>query len=165
MKTIKINRIKKSDDIEVPTIPDLLRKLACDELISYHAYITASKNIRGANWLDAKQQFEEHAKDELEHYQSILDRLYQLGTPAHVVFKTVSEACNYYWDIDMEDPKQACEVAKVAEEEAIKGYRNLLIAIAATELEVRDFATQRLAKKNLEAEQDHLQDMIHLIEE
>lgn len=147
------------------SIPDLLRKIACDELISYHAYITGAKNIRGQNWMDIKQEFEQHAKEELDHYNSIIDRLYQLGQPVHAVFKTVAESCNYYWDVDTTDPREAAEIAKKAEEEAIKGYKDLLIAIGNANLEDRDFATQKVAKSNLEKEEDHLQDMIHLMEE
>lgn len=165
MKIKRIVKKKDEDEQVIATIPDLLRKIACDEIISYYAYMTGAQNLRGANWLDARQQFEEHAKDELEHFESIQARLYQLGEPVHAVFKTVAESCNYYWDLDMQDVKTAVEVAKKAEEEAIEGYRALLVAIAETEIGVRDFSTQRLAKKNLETEQDHLQDMIHLIEE
>ena len=162
MKMIK----KKIDEEEQGVdIPALLRKLACDEIVSYHAYITASKNIRGQNWLDVKQEFEQHAKTEFEHYESILDRLYQLGQPVHAVFNTISECAGYYWDMDMSDPKEACEVAKKAEQEAVEGYRSLLVAIAETPVENRDFATQRLAKEHLENEQDHVQDIVHLLEE
>lgn len=163
---MKIVHRKDADEISnTVTIPDLLRKIACNELISYYAYIAASTNIKGKNWADAKQQFDEHAKEELEHFESILSRLYQLGQPCMAVFKNISTACGYYWDMDVEDPMKCCELAKVAEEAAIKDYQDLLVAIANTDISARDFATQRLAKKNLENEQDHLQDMIHLLAE
>ena len=164
---MKIKHIVKKKD-EAPqkeSVAELLKRIACDEIISYYAYSCGAQNVHGENWMDARQQFEEHAKDELEHFESIRARLYQLGVPVHAVFKTVAETCNYYWDLDMSDVKQACEIAKKAEEEAITVYKKLLVVISETKAEERDFATQRLAKKNLEAEEDHREDMVRLIEE
>ena len=112
---MKIVRKKDQEEHGSVSVVDLLRKIACDELISFHAYLTASKNIRGENWMDVKQEFEDHAREELGHYEAILERLFQLGAPVHAVFKTIPESCGYYWDMDMDDPKTACEAAKKAE--------------------------------------------------
>ena len=47
----------------------------------------------------------------------------------------------------------------------MEAYRNLLVVIAETPVKDRDFATQKLAKSNLETEEEHHQDMIHLLAE
>ena len=60
-------------------IIDMLRKILADEIVSYYAYFAGAKNIRGENWMDVKQEFEQHAEDERGHFESVFDRLYQLG--------------------------------------------------------------------------------------
>lgn len=163
---MKMIRKKDAEEENKPgSVVEALRKIACDELISYHAYLTASKNIRGDNWADVKGEFEDHAKEELGHYEDVLARLFQLGEPVHAVFKTIAESCGYYWDMDMDNPKEACEVAKVAEQKAVEAYRGLLVMIANTAPEDRDFVTQKLAKSNLETEEEHVQDIEHLLAE
>lgn len=162
---MKIVRRKDAEEQEKQpgSVVEMLRKIACDELVSYHAYLVASKNIHGNNWMDVKQEFENHAKEELEHYEAVQQRIWQLGKPVHAVFKTVSESCGYYWDMDMDDPKGACEAAEKAEQEAVKAYKELLQFIANTPAEERDFVTQKLAKSNLETEEEHVQDIEHLL--
>lgn len=165
MKIIRNKDAEEPEQKQTGSLVEMLRKIACDELISYHAYITACKNIHGNNWMDVKGEFETHAKEELGHYEAILARLWQLGEPVHAVFKAVSESCGYYWDMDMDDPKGACEAAKKAEREAVKAYKELLQLIANTPVEERDFVTQRLAKSHLETEEEHSQDIAHLLSE
>ena len=44
MKIKRIVRKKDEDDILTVAIPDLLRKIACDEIISYYAYMAGAQN-------------------------------------------------------------------------------------------------------------------------
>lgn len=155
----------KEEQKPTKTIADQLRSIACDELISYHAYTAAARNISGENWMDVKTEFEQHAKEELGHYESILSRLWTLGEDCPAVFKSISEMAGYYWDIETKEPKEACEIALKAEEEAIKGYRMLLATILEQSGGDRDFATQQLAKQNLATEEEHRQDIDRLLQE
>ena len=146
-------------------IIDMLRKILADEIVSYYAYFAGAKNIRGENWMDVKQEFEQHASDEKEHFESVFDRLYQLGYNCQDMLKDVESNCGYYWDVDTIEPKKAAEIAHTAEGKAVEAYEKLLAYIAEQEPAKRDYATERLAKEHLETEQDHLQDMERLVEE
>lgn len=144
---------------------DMLRKILADEIVSYYAYFAGSKNIRGENWMDVKQEFEQHAEDERGHFEAVFGRLYQLGYNCQDMLKDVQSNCGYYWDVDTIEPKKAAEIAHEAEKKAVEAYEKLLTYIAEQEPGKKDFVTQRLAKQHLETEQDHLQDMERLVEE
>lgn len=143
----------------------MLRKILADEIVSYYAYFAGAKNIRGENFMDVKQEFEQHAEDERGHFEAIFGRLYQLGYNCQDMLKDVQSNCGYYWDVDTIEPKKAAEIAHEAEKKAVEAYEKLLTYIAEQEPGKKDFVTQRLAKQHLETEQDHLQDMERLVEE
>jgi len=154
-----------AEDATKSDIIDMLCKILADEYVSYYAYFAGAKNIRGENWMDVKQEFEQHAEDERGHFESVFDRLYQLGYYNKDLLKDIKENAGYYWDVDTKDPKKAAEIARTAEKKAVEAYQKLLAAIAGQEPEKRDYATEKLAKEHLETEQDHLQDMERLVEE
>lgn len=154
----------KTDDAN-NTIIDMLRKILADEYVSYYAYFSGAKNIRGENWMDVKQEFEQHAEDERGHFEAVFDRLYKLGYYCKDKLDSIKENAGYYWDVDTMEPKKAAEIAKEAEKKAVEAYEKLLAYISAQEPGKRDYATEKLAKDHLETEQDHLQDMERLVEE
>ena len=153
----------KTDDSSNAVI-DMLRKILADEIVSYYAYFAGAKNIRGENWMDVKQEFEQHAEDERGHFEAVFGRLYQLGYNCQDMLKDVQSNCGYYWDVDTIEPKKAAEIAHEAEKKAVEAYQKLLVYISEQEPGEKDFVTQRLAKQHLETEQDHLQDMERLVE-
>lgn len=161
--------VEKTDDTKQDgssnEIIDMLRSILADEIVSYYAYFAGAKNIRGENWMDVKQEFEQHAGDELGHFESVFDRLYQLGYYCQDKMSELKERAGYYWDVDTMDPKKAAEIAHTAEGKAVEAYEKLLAYIAKQDPEKRDYATEKLAKAHLETEQDHLQDMERLVEE
>jgi bacterioferritin len=144
---------------------DMLRKILADEIVSYYAYFAGAKNIRGENWMDVKQEFEQHAGDELGHFEAVFDRLYKLGYNCQDMLSAVKDNAGYYWDVDTIEPKKAAEIAHEAEKKAVEAYEKLLAYIAKQDPDKRDYATEKLAKDHLETEQDHLQDMERLVEE
>ena len=162
-------QIAETDDTETDdsdnTVIDMLRKILADEIVSYYAYFAGAKNIRGENFMDVKQEFEQHAEDERGHFEAIFGRLYQLGYNCQDMLKDVQSNCGYYWDVDTIEPKKAAEIAHEAEKKAVEAYQKLLVYISGQEPDKKDFVTQRLAKQHLETEQDHLQDMERLVEE
>ena len=147
------------------SVADLLRSLAADELISYHAYTSGARLLTGSAWMDVNQEFTAHAKEELEHYEAILTRLWQLGEPVPTVFKSIPDMASYYWDIEVESPEAAAKIALQSEKHAVEAYKKLLVFISNQSADEKDFATQKLAKSHLETEQEHFQDMQHLVDE
>lgn len=143
----------------------MLCKILADEYVSYYAYFAGAKNIRGENWMDVKQEFEQHAEDERGHFESVFDRLYQLGYYNKDLLKDIESNCGYYWDVDTMEPKKAAEIAKVAEQKAVEAYEKLLAYLHEQSADKMDYVTEKLAKEHLETEQDHLQDMERLVEE
>lgn len=158
-------QVKTAAETDSTTIIDMLRKILADEIVSYYAYFAGAKNIKGENWMDVKQEFEQHAKDELEHFESVFDRLYQLGYYNKDTADQLKENAGYYWDVDTKDPKKAAEIARKAEEKAVEAYQKLLAFIAGQDADKRDYATEKLAKAHLETEEDHRQDMERLVAE
>ena len=154
----------KQDDSSNEVIK-MLCKILADEYVSYYAYFAGAKNIRGENWMDVKQEFEQHAEDERSHFESVFDRLYQLGYYNKDLLKDIEKNAGYYWDVDTMEPKKAAEIAREAERKAVEAYQKLLAYIAGQAPDKRDYSTEKLAKEHLETEQDHLQDMERLVEE
>lgn len=154
----------KQDDSSNEVIK-MLCKILADEYVSYYAYFAGAKNIRGENWMDVKQEFEQHAEDERGHFESVFDRLYQLGYYNKDLLKDIEKNAGYYWDVDTMEPKKAAEIAREAERKAVEAYQKLLAYIAGQAPDKRDYSTEKLAKEHLETEQDHLQDMERLVEE
>ena len=170
MKITRKQKVADNQQVEDQAQPDsqiaeMLKKILADEYVSYYAYFIGAKNIRGTNWMDVKQEFEQHAEEERKHFESIANRLYQLGIYCEDTLKDIQRNAGYYWDEDTKDPKKAVEIAKIAEEKAVEAYNALLVYISDMKANKKDFVTQRLAKQNLETEQDHLQDMERLLEE
>ena len=161
---VEVTDDEKTDDSSNEVV-DMLRKILADEIVSYYAYFAGAKNIRGENWMDVKQEFEQHAEDERGHFEAVFDRLYKLGYNCQDMLSAVKENCGYYWDVDTIEPKKAAEIAQAAEKKAVEAYENLLAYVAQQEPDERDYATEKLAKDHLETEQDHLQDMERLVEE
>jgi len=168
-KAEESEEIEATDDTETDdsdsTVIDMLRKILADEIVSYYAYFAGAKNIRGENFMDVKQEFEQHAEDERGHFEAIFGRLYQLGYNCQDMLKDVKSNCGYYWDVDTIEPKKAAEIAHEAEKKAVEAYQKLLVYISEQSPDKKDFVTQKLAKGHLETEQDHLQDMERLVEE
>ena len=169
---MKLKVMKKVDTQQVEdkagpdqTIVSMLKKILADEFVSYYAYFSGAKNIRGENWMDVKQEFEQHAEDERKHFEAIFDRLYQLGVFCQDLAKDLQRNAGYYWDVNTMDPKKASEIAREAERKAVEAYEQLLGYISAQKPNKKDFVTQKIAKNHLETEQDHLQDMERLVEE
>lgn len=154
----------KQDDSSNEVIK-MLCKILADEYVSYYAYFAGAKNIRGENWMDVKQEFEQHAEDERGHFEEVFDRLYQLGYYNKDLLKDIEKNAGYYWDVDTMEPKKAAEIAREAERKAVEAYQKLLAYIAGQAPDKRDYSTEKLAKEHLETEQDHLQDMERLVEE
>lgn len=154
----------KQDDSSNEVIK-MLCKILADEYVSYYAYFAGAKNIRGENWMDVKQEFEQHAEDERGHFEEVFDRLYQLGYYNKDLLKDIEKNAGYYWDVDTMDPKKAAEIAREAERKAVDAYQQLLVYLHGQAPDKMDYATEKLAKEHLETEQDHLQDMERLVEE
>ena len=161
---VEVTDDEKTDDSSNEVV-NMLRKILADEIVSYYAYFAGAKNIRGENWMDVKQEFEQHAEDERGHFEAVFDRLYKLGYNCQDMLSAVKENCGYYWDVDTIEPKKAAEIAHEAEKKAVEAYEKLLVYVAKQEPDKRDYATEKLAKDHLETEQDHLQDMERLVEE
>lgn len=168
-KATESEEMEATDDTETDdsdnTVIDMLRKILADEIVSYYAYFAGAKNIRGENFMDVKQEFEQHAEDERGHFEAIFDRLYQLGYNCQDMLKDVKSNCGYYWDVDTIEPKKAAEIAHEAEKKAVEAYEKLLAYLHGQSSDKMDYATEKLAKEHLETEQDHLQDMERLVEE
>ena len=154
----------KQDDSSNEVIK-MLCKILADEYVSYYAYFAGAKNIRGENWMDVKQEFEQHAEDERGHFEEVFDRLYQLGYYNKDLLKDIEKNAGYYWDVDTMDPKKAAEIAREAERKAVDAYQQLLVYLHGQSPDKMDYATEKLAKEHLATEQDHLQDMERLVEE
>ena len=130
-KATESEEIEATDDTETDdsdnTVIDMLRKRLADEIVSYYAYFAGAKNIRGENFMDVKQEFEQHAEDERGHFEAIFGRLYQLGYNCQDMLKDVKSNCGYYWDVDTIEPKKAAEIAHEAEKKAVEAYQKLLV--------------------------------------
>ena len=113
-------------------------------------YISNSINLDGVRAEEIKKSLTAEVADELNHAQTIAKRIKELGgsVPGSVDFKAVQKA--------LQPPKDTTDVTSVikgvitAEDQAIKGYNELI-----KDCEGVDYVTQDLAVRLLADEESH----------
>ena len=137
----------------------LLQRLIADEWLSYYQYWTAYNMSRGAGKFDVDPEFEEHATEEREHADMLMDRLNQLGgippqDPGD--WEKLSHGFQY---IDCCRVPRLLDITIAAEETAIAAYKELIAATHGV-----DAVTCKLGVDILKDEEEHLYDLIRLKE-
>jgi bacterioferritin len=143
------------DKINVAVVLDELNAALAEEWIAYYQYWTAAKMVVGVQRTDLIEEFEDHAKDELNHASMVIDRIIELGgVPVLTPQEWIDRARCVYDRPTAFDAEYYLKTILVAEECAMQRYQEI-----AQLTEGVDFITNSLAKGILSEEADHEQDM------
>lgn len=143
------------------TIVNMLYKALADEWLAYYQYWAASHCTRGEGKVDVDPEFEEHAKEELEHAEKIIIRIKELGGRSFVSVSDFDKFCSVpNIGAPSQDPCELLKITIKAEEDAINFYKELEKLSRGV-----DPTTNRIVKQILEDEEKHLYDLNMLLED
>ena len=138
-----------------------LKKALADELLAAYQYWTARHSSRGEGKTDADDEYEQHAKEEMEHAEKIMLRLKELGGSPIMDPANLTKYSNPWTPIASREVKEQLDTTIQAEKDAIVFYRNGLEAMSKND----DPTTQQLFKQILADEEEHLYDLSELLVE
>ncbi|MBP5459705.1 MAG: hypothetical protein J6Y62_06065 [Clostridia bacterium] len=136
----------------------LLYIALADELLAWWQYWTCFNSSMGKGKSDADPEFQEHAKEEMDHADKIMQRIKELeGVP-------FNDPCDWRkvgnpWSpCESRNVKSQLQLTMKAEEDAIRFYTN-----AARVMEPLDITTYHLFCDLLKDEQKHFDDIRQLL--
>ncbi len=134
---------EKTDQLTREKLADLLNEDLQREYQAVIAYVTYSKVLKGAAYMNIAAELEVHAKEELDHALALSDHVDYLGGMPAVVPKPVktSEKAEDMLRFDLENEK-----------ETIRNYRRRIKQAD----ELNEFAIAESLRGILVQEQDHL---------
>ncbi len=141
--------------IDVAVVLDQLNAALAEEWLAYYQYWTAARMVKGVQRHAVAAEFEQHAKEELNHADMVMQRILELdGVPVMVPQEWVNHARCVYDTPTAFDSEYFLKVIRAAEECAMRRYQEIADLTAG-----KDVLTCDLAKKILAEEADHEQDM------
>lgn len=135
----------------------LLYTALADEWLAYYQYWVCRHLSRGEGKFDVDPEFEQHAKDEMEHVEKIMLRIKELG--GHPIFnpKDWERFANPWEVVSTRDVKTQLEITMRAEQTAIDFYKSCVDSLRG-----KDETTHRLFRSILVDEEEHLYDLREL---
>lgn len=141
--------------VNVAKILDELNAALSEEWLAYYQYWTAAQMVTGIQRPDLQKEFMEHAGDELRHASMVCRRIIELeGIPVLTPQEWFKHArCVYDTPVSF-SAEYFLKIILVAEECAMRRYQEI-----ADMTEGKDYLTNDMAKKILEDETGHEQDI------
>lgn len=136
----------------------LLYTALADELLAAYQYWVCKNLSRGEGKFDADPEFDQHAKEEMEHADKIMDRLKQLGGNPFPDPKDWEKFSNDWDPVNFRDVKKQLLVTIKAEQTAIDFYRD-----AIEQVKGNDPTTHKLFRNILADEEEHIYDLKELL--
>ena len=135
-----------------------LNKLLGDELIAHLQYAIASKTVFGTDYDACASEFDQHSKEELEHFNKILDLMVQRHLEVEQDLLTLIKESKSGYEIMSETAsKELVKFHIQAEKNAINTYREFLDNL--TKEEQKDYALIHEIKNILSDEIEHRTDL------
>ena len=139
----------------------MLYSALADEWLAYFQYWAAYNCTRGKGKTDVDPQFQQHAKQELEHADMIISRIKQLGGRSICKVKLLDELCSVPNEgACTQSPVELLKITIEAEKNAISFYKQLESVSRGA-----DPTTNRMAKQILEDQEEHLYDLTMLLQD
>lgn len=132
-----------------------------DELLAWYQYWTCANLVSGDKRADVLPEFEEHAKEEMEHANRVMQRIKELGGQPPNDPSDWKDMANPWTKVVSPSVLSELQVTAKAESDAIRFYSNCIRVLSETD----DFSTTELFKELLADEQKHLYDLEKLIQE
>jgi bacterioferritin len=144
-------------DADRNAILALLNEALATEIVCVLRYKRHFYMAQGPHASAAKEEFAEHAKEELEHADRIAERIVQLGGSPDFSPDGLSERSHAEY-AEGHSLRDMMQEDLVAERIAIESYREMILFIGD-----RDPTTRRLLEDVLAAEEEHADDLTSLM--
>lgn len=146
------------DRLDINILIHMLKSAFCEEMNAWYQYMIVCPFLVGNERTSVQNDFEENAKEELEHAHKLLERINQLGGDNLDISNPVywnQLATHKYIECTSEDVLANVMIQISAEQGAIETYTRI-------EAYTRDcdVVTNHLVKGILADEEKHLQEMI-----
>ena len=132
-----------------------------DEMLAWYQYWTCANLAQGDGRSDALPEFTEHAKEEMEHADKVMQRLKELGCQPPNDPCDWKGLANPWTKVESPVVLDELRITADAESAAIRFYSNCVRVLENTD----DITTTELFKELLADEQKHLYDLNQLIRE
>ncbi len=147
--------------VDVDKLLKLLNKAYADEWLAYYQYWVGAKVAKGRMRGIIVKELEEHAGEELEHAEKLVERISQLGGSPLVTPELILKETNCGYLV----PKNSCTKALLeqniaGERCAITVYQRLFDFVKG-----KDPITEKLILKILEDEVEHEEDLEAILED
>jgi bacterioferritin len=141
------------------TVLKILNEALATEIVCVLRYKRHAFMAKGINSPPAVTEFEEHAKEEQDHADRICERIVQLqGEPNLNPEGLLTRSHSEY--VEGTDLKNMLEEDLIAERIAIESYSEIIRYLGD-----KDPTTRRLFESILEAEEEHADDLVNLLEQ
>ena len=155
-KQMFISKVVSKEDQK---IIKLLNKALADEWLAYYQYWAGSKVAKGENSKDIIKELEEHAREEREHADLLVEQILELGGVPILDFEDIEDltSCGYWAPPIHGDLKIILNQNIDSEGCAIIVYENLLKVV-----DIKNEKLKNVLTKILEDEKEHKRDLIKL---
>ena len=132
-----------------------MNKLVGDELIAHLQYTIAAHVVVGTDYDSSKAEFEQHAADELEHMNTLLEKMIQEHLPVDQdLISLIKNSYSGYVDMKGQSSKDLLLFHHQAEINAIKSYKAFLKALGN-----EDYGLKQKLRSILNDELEHRTDL------
>jgi len=145
--------------VDVKKLLDLLNRALADEWLAYYQYWAGAKVAKGPMRPNVVSEFEEHAKEELEHANKVAERIIQLGGTPIISPDFSKSNCAYEAPKDPFVLKLLKQNIK-AEQCAITTYKKLIDFVRG-----KDDVTYDMVLSILKDEVEHEEELQMLLED
>ncbi|MBU9888772.1 MAG: ferritin [Candidatus Omnitrophica bacterium] len=148
-------------DVNIKELLSLLNKAYADEWLAYYQYWVGAKVASGRMRGIVAGELEEHAKEELEHAEMLVERMVQLGGTPLLSPEAILKETNCGYDVPKDpDTKKLLAQNVKGEQCAIATYQKLLDFVKG-----KDALTEKIILEILEDEVEHEEDLQAMLED
>ena len=146
---------KEISNINNEELLKALNSAYAEEWLAYYQYWIGAKIAHGPMRIEIVKEFEEHAEEELKHAGWIADRIIQLGGTPIIDPKDYGSAAHCKYDAPTDEFITKLLAQNLESERcAIKHYYEICEMVKG-----KDFVTFNLARKIMQEEEEHEQDL------
>jgi bacterioferritin len=157
VKNIGQGAVTSAYQADVPKTIEILQSVLATEIVCVLRYTMNAVAAQGLNSQAVKAEFDEHAKEEMEHMRLVAERINQLGgkpnlNPDGLATRSASQYADADELVDM------IKENLIAERIAVEHYQELIRYFAD-----KDPVTRRMMEQILANEEEHAADMLDLL--
>lgn len=135
-----------------------MNKLLGDELIAHMQYVIAAQFVKGKEGDRCFEEFEQHAKEEQEHFTNLLNYMVSEKMNVNSDLQTlITQSKSGYTKMTETDKKDLLEFHLKAEEDAIKAYKEFFEEL--DKEEKPDVKLLEIIRDIIKDEEEHKEDL------